>query len=214
MNNKYVGFFGVDKYDVILYIASLISCADKKILLVDYSENKALSYSVQKPMNLDTEIYSTRIKNVDFLSADHINAALNYDYVFIDFGFNYEHVDVDKCQCYISITDQQIHNIESLKKLNPFDIGKAVIILSGVNYKIDSNFVAQQLNLKNNDKMFFVYDDNVNTIHKLDCLYTNKISFKRCSKDFKAMIFGIVDLILSEDTQDIKKLYRLAERRR
>lgn len=214
LETKHIGFIGIDKYDIMLLLSSILSCSNKKILLVDLSESKALTMSVQKPDGFKASIFSTRIPGVDFLNGNYLPDKNEYDFIFFDFGYNANHPYMDKCLHYIIVTDQQLHNIKRLCNLSLFKTENAIIMLLSIDYKINYKYISEQLNVTENDRIHAVYEESVINRIKLDCQYTNRVSMKDASRGYKNMLFDILHLILDGENLDIKKLYRLSERRR
>lgn len=117
---KVIGFVGVDKHDVMLYLARLLSKSGRKVLLVDNSETQALHCSISYPRGLDPHKEAVEYGSFEFLSRvslGNFDYSTDYDFVLVDFGFCTNHPDVVQCEVIELVTDLKKHNL--LRLLSP-----------------------------------------------------------------------------------------------
>lgn len=117
---KVIGFAGVDKHDIILFLARLLAKSGKKILLVDDSETQALHCSISYPKGLNPHKEAVEYGSFEFLcrvSLGNLDYSTDYDFVLIDFGFCTNHPDVAQCDVIEFVTDMKRHNL--LRLLSP-----------------------------------------------------------------------------------------------
>ena len=121
MENKILGFFGVDKYDIILYLSRILYTLNKKILLLDCSENRALTYSIPMPNQIlceERDCYIVNYRGIDCASNSFISQELmekykqEYDVILMDFGFQENHELVENCTHIVLVLDQKLHNLK------------------------------------------------------------------------------------------------------
>lgn len=184
------GFIGVDCYDLILYLSRTARYLNKRALIVDYSDGMALSYSIRNPLVPENEVIDYR--GVDFVSfPESLDMIEDYDYVFIDLGFNKSDWVLENCDCVIFVTDLKLHNIERLKTINVFDDQDVSLVIRNiVNSKIKPKFVSSQfeyLNLTSDDIFTIEYSEN-NEAVAINAQYDSIFRFNRLTGDFKNFI--------------------------
>ena len=215
---KVIGFLGVDKYDMIHYISRILKNLSYKVLLVDYSESKALKNSIPIPSGLDSSTNIVEYRSVDFSNelkpdADTIN---RYNYILIDFGFQTSHYELKNCTDIVFVTDLQQHNANRLLNFKIPIIHKYLIIREVIKSKITADYVTQLLEplkvIKGNH--YIISQDTIDSRIMIECQYNNKFKFNRISNPFKDLLFDFISLITAETNteKEIKKAYKKAER--
>lgn len=110
-----IGFVGIEKYDIIIDLTLILRKLDKKVAIFDLSESKAISYTV--PYGLEPG--AADLKGADVFSDTEAMAQVSdYDYVFIDFGFDVYNDYIAMCKEIYIITDFQMQNCKRLLNLD------------------------------------------------------------------------------------------------
>ena len=215
METKQIAFWGMEYYDIIINLACIIAYTNKRILIIDLSDNLSLKYSIQQPEDLEIGLFTTRIPNVDYTQLYESKKLLLYDYVFVYFGRRVDECDMKEFDVTILLLDQQIYNV---LQFNQTKFKSKMILLTineAIDYKIGTTYLENQLNQKV-ESSFLIHIDDVNKIQRLNYLYNQKISIRKFSGEYRKMIFEIAK-VLSFDCEPkklIKKAFKAVKRGR
>lgn len=193
---KFIGFIGIDKYDIIHYTARVLKNLGKEILLIDASERKALTASI--PLTAETIFDYNGIDFVSSLGAAKKYAVLsNYDYVLIDFGFQKNNPLIHKCNEIWLVSDMQKHNIMHLRSLKLQHTQPRFLILRDRGYTKILDYLVQLLKPLSIQKntVFIIKEDENSYRRMLDCMYNDKILMRKISRD----IIEVIKNILAQD---------------
>ncbi|MDM8535097.1 hypothetical protein QUF55_10410, partial [Clostridiaceae bacterium HSG29] len=119
MSSIKLGFFGSQKVEILMYLARIYMNLNLKVLVIDASLEQNLKFSVPNNLNLN-EIEYRGVKY--FIERDSINMIKSddyseFDYILIDFGFNYSLVsELVICNQIFLITDFNKFNVYKAKK--------------------------------------------------------------------------------------------------
>ncbi len=217
VEHKIVGFFGSDKYEILLYLSRILCHLKKKVLLVDFSETKALTQSIPIPNILNESSTYLDYRGVDFIKGENYCASIgkDYDYVLIDFGFNREILSKIQCDNIIYVTDLQLHNVKRInilsKKGNP---KQHVIIKDVLPCSITPEYVLLEINLGLDiEDIYIIEQDAIDIKFKIQSQYSQTFFFDKLSKSMKTFLQDILfkfDENLSKN--QIINAYRKAER--
>jgi hypothetical protein len=207
-----IGFIGSEKYDIILYLSELLIKLGNRVLLVDYSSEKALKSCIPFTEHL-TEC---NFRGASFLDAPQTltdNDLMEYDYVLIDFGFMRKHEMVNKCDEMYFVTDLQIHNVLRVKDTTISNSIPRYFILRNTND--GRRFVSVAIeNLRSlyavKDNVFIIENDQVTDQRKLECQYRKTITLKGVSSEIKDLITMMVADVFGD--REIKAALRKMER--
>lgn len=216
-----IGFAGIDKYDIILYLARILKHLGKKVLIVDGSETGALVSCIPYPVGLDGTVIDYRgiyFINLCKYEEDLFGRILtmDIDIALIDYGYCMREMEAEFLNQIIYVTDQQKHNVDRLIPMTGFkNNDKRLVIRDVTSYKYGLKCIINELGLSgmpaNNISIIFM--DEVDTRCKLRCQYEIKTSFRKLSlpakKTINALLSGIVHEI---GWKEIRSAYRKAER--
>lgn len=121
-----IGFIGVQQEDLAIWCSVFLAKMEKKVLLIDFTTQKSLSYVFPLP-----EGYS-KISDTEF---EHrgiyfVNAGLDsriedfssgYDVVIAVFGKKVNHQDLKYCDVLYAVTNLETRNVERLKDLKHYE---------------------------------------------------------------------------------------------
>ena len=208
MENRIIGFFGVDKYDIILYLSRIIYQLNQKVLLLDGSENKALTYSVPMPSNIlyeENESFIVTYRGVDFAyNAPMTREQLveyqeEYDVILIDFGFE-KHKLLHNCTHVVFVIDQKLHNLLRVKDISvPKECKKFLIFYVIYGCKISLYYAMDEIFLEiPKGHIFEVSQESVDLKHSIDCQYNDVIRFHKLTKPYQKLLHSIVASLYPE----------------
>lgn len=215
---KTISFLGVEPYDFILYLARVLSNLGKKVLVIDISDRAALTeglYDTSDAQVAITEPCILNLKGIDFIPkleewiycGEFYNQFLyhtncDYDYILVDYGFNIAHTAISKSTLVILISDMQKHNINCMSPImEQFDLPKVLIIKDIVPSKIKAKNLLSD-NIKGIQNMIYYLDLDVNDLaNKIQMQHTRSINVRKCSKEMKNLLSGVVNLIEHDKTK-------------
>ncbi len=219
VDKKTIGFVGSDKYEIILYLSRILYHLKKKVLLVDFSETRALTQSIPIPQVLrESETY-LEYRGVDFIKGNNFNLKMvnEYDYVFLDFGYNKSELSKIPCDNIVYVTDLQFHNAKRLNINKDYGVENNIIVIKDVfQCKITPEYLLNELNPKTNIKMIYIIEqDGLDIKLRINSQYSQTVSFDRLSKSMKIFLKDIL-LEFDENLEkiQIQSAYKKAERGR
>lgn len=200
---KVIGFVGVDKYDIILYLAKLLVCNKYRVLVIDDSDTQALQCSVNYPKGLnphETEVEYAGFRFLTRVDLANIDYNASYDFVLIDFGFCLNHHNLLQCDAIQIFTDIKRHNIYRLISKNFVNfLSNAmdkdhpqtnVIIRDWVSSKLSLGYMHELLRgLGVGETSYYQFDFNEEDYAlQLQSQYDTNYNFKRVSAPIKAYL--------------------------
>lgn len=224
MGNRMIGFLGAEKYDILLYLSRILYRLNQRVLLVDYAENRALTYCVPVPMTSQGTITLHKecvsYQGIDFLVEPAYGELMElieqYDIILIDFGFQVYSKLLKECsQIYICV-DQQLHNIMQLKPLKLMEelADKCFLLFRQVyDCKISSTYLLEELGLfLGEGQVYEYYQDSMDMKYCIDSQYNHTFQFAHISRGLKSCLLFILRNVLPCLTeQQRKNAYRVAK---
>lgn len=220
MENKMIGFLGAEKYDILLYLSRILYRLNKKVLLVDYAENRALTYCVPAPRVITIQKECINYQGIDFLVepiyAELMEVKEQYDIILIDFGFQVYSKLLSECgQIYLCM-DQQLHNIMQLRPIQQMEelANQCYLLLRQIyDCKIGSNYLLEELGLPlKASQVFTYYQDSLDMKYCIDSQYNHTFQFSHISRGLKSCLLFILRNVLPSLTeQQRKNAYRVAK---
>ncbi len=219
---KRVGFIGAyNKTDMIIYIAKMLSIADKKVLIIDATTEQKAKYIV--PTINPTFCYITNYEEIDIAIGfnDYENIAkylgttqLEYDFILID---------ADNSEAF-----QNFYMIDNYKNyfvtsFNLYSIRKGLQILNGINQTIsltkvifskeileEENEYLDYLSLEykvmwNNYRVYFPLELGDESAI-IDNQRLSRIKFKNLSSQYRESLMYIAEELIGEN--EINKLLK------
>lgn len=181
-----IGFAGTESYDLILYLAVMLTALDKKVLLVDNSCHKALSCCIP------VSDIAGREKDVHYKGLDVrrdtplVTLEGEYDFILMDFGQNISHNDIKSCDSLCLVTDTGLHNIAVIEPLKAA-VEDTYLLIRELPNGLDENFVLKLINEKEiwGKKSFYFYFDEADKEAMAALQYNNSVSYKKLSPAIK-----------------------------
>jgi hypothetical protein len=197
------GFVGVDKYEYIMYLSRVLYHLGKKVLLIDYSENGALSACI--PKNITLENFVLDYRGVYFINQctgygmysegtfDIDQFTASYDCIIVDFGFASCLTDSIRCDELIFITDQQAHNIRRINSIIHNGAKKFLIIKDIISRRVSVRYIIDELSPEENQykQIYMAYLDDIDYSNKINCQYDLRFCFRKLSRQTKNIIKGL-----------------------
>ena len=180
---RIIGFVGSDKAEIILYLSKILTKLDKRVLIQDLSETKALSYCVNSSSQELEDIIT--YYQADFTNINELQTMV-YDFILVDFGFNLKHPDIKKCNEIWILTDPQIHHVMALKDLKLEKEQKRILIIKDyVHGKITPKYIMKELEeVSIASDPYKIYWDQEDWKQAVNCQYNNMAFFDKLSLEY------------------------------
>lgn len=217
IKGKKVAFIGTDKYEILLYLSRILYHLNKKVLLVDFSETKALTESIPIPNLLHESTTYLDYRGIDFIKGRNYSLDMekNYDYILFDLGFRKEVLEVLSYDEILYVTDLQLHNAKRIGAIKGKRSNSRQIVIKDVlPCKVTPEYILEQIDESMNWKNIYIIDqDDLDTKLKLHSQYNQRFYFHKLSKSMKTFL---IDIILEFDENlnksQIQNAYKRAER--
>lgn len=202
-----VGCYGMDAYDIIQYLSRILLHLEKKVLLVDLSESKALRYSVSGLHEPGKELFDYR--GVHFTEQWNRKGMKDYDYVLAVFGEkSYEFMK--ECDYLYGVTDYQIQNLQKIQsiKQNVPETEQGFLIIRDFSQREQVAYVKHICPFA---YIYYLPEDAISMRNRLQCQYDQVFCFRRMSPELREMLW---DALLSFEftKKEIKSAIKKAER--
>ncbi|NLJ89320.1 MAG: hypothetical protein GX323_00350 [Clostridiales bacterium] len=216
-DNKIIGFVGSDKYEIILYLSRILYHLQKRVLLVDFSETRALTQSIPIPNLLRERDIYLEYRGVDFVRGGgyQVDMEKEYDYVFLDFGYNHNLLNSITCDSIVYVTDLQFHNAKRLNITNKHEGSHKYIVIKDVFMcKVTPDYILSELNQGATIKNVYIIEQDILDIKiKTNSQYSQKFNFEKLSKSMKTFLKDIlIEFDANIDKIQIQSAYKKAER--
>lgn len=207
MNNKTIGFIGIECYDLMLYIALTLRRLGCSCILLDNSENASLAYVYQGDMNAGDIV---DISGIDLgrMVAPNQPELDQYDYVLVYAGFakvvpeNY-----DEFYCMI---DFQRHNVERMKAYQLGDVCRFLVVRDRTYCTLNPAYLIDELaNLQITEDAVCTIDDSENDVStKIFMHHTSRIRFLRVSVSVRSFVERVLEIDFS--IKEIDRAFKAA----
>ncbi|MGN6711545.1 hypothetical protein [Anaerocolumna jejuensis] len=236
-----IGFAGTESYDLILYLAVMLTALDKKVLLVDNSCHKALSCCIpvsditgrEKEVRYEgvdllrkkevryEELDIRREKEICYMGVDIskdtplVTLEGEYDFILMDFGQNISHKDIKACDSLCLVTDTGLHNIAVIEPLKAA-VEDIYLLIREIPNGLDENYILKLINEKDiwGKKSFYFYFDEVDKEAMTALQYYNSVSYKKLSPAMKYFLKEISREVFGMNERQVKLAEKELGRRR
>ncbi len=203
---KTLGFAGIYSYDLIFYLAVLLSTLDKKVLLVDNSPCKALSYCIPAPKGMEegTIYCSERLELRKDTNIEKVHD--EYDYILIDFGMNLNHKDIMHTDYRFLVADTRIHNLDALTIFSKADQDYYLLVRDIVK-GINETYLPMLLEHKGlrGKKNYYLYLEETDSEAGSVLQYYHSYNYKKLSPGIKLLLRELLFEINITDRKTIKE---------
>lgn len=213
-----VGFVGCYSHDVILLLAKVLSCMEKRVLLTDRNKRHTLRASIPFPDGLDAGKDKVEYDGIFYGETESAPAEReNYDVEIIDFGMEIKKEDASGCTELIVVSDMLLHHIRCLSNAEiPGERVRAciirdIIVSSGRKEKPIREF----LQIFSNCMEFFLPPDFRDMKNRYVCETMYEYSMRRASPEMQDAVLQIAAIFCpGYGEKEIKQRIRGQERRR
>lgn len=212
MDTKYIAFIGLESYDLMHYLSKILVKLDCSVLLIDESESKSLSYTISSDCLENSVIYDyngidacSNLKSFDTIDSD-------YDYVLVDFGFNFDYNLIRKCEEVYLISDLQYQNLIKFGNLELDSMQARFLILREFVAGMSDIFALECLKKLNisQDNIITLTSDSSDLLMKYSCQYESGFKLSKVSSDIIEFLYRFLEVDFS--SKEIANAIRLVKK--
>lgn len=207
--SKILSFVGVEKYDFILGFAKALSQLDHRVLVLDLSENGALSEALYDTYENKEQCEKPEIlshQSIDFIPhvedwsfhGDFYQPYLyrkneDYEYVLVDHGFNSTNPAILQSTVEFIVLDMQKHNINRIRGfLDHTDVKKCIIVRDIVRCKIKAKDILPTSFLGVDDSIYYIPLNERDLVHRVLIQHTRTIHTEKYSKKMIQLLSDVL----------------------
>ncbi|MFV0342402.1 MAG: hypothetical protein ACK5JH_05845 [Anaerocolumna sp.] len=208
---RFIGFIGLDAYDLILYLGKYLDNLGQKVLIIDYTENGRLTYLAPTPITLNPNKDYVRYQNMDFFRGKQEEIQCEeYHYILIDFGWNINQESIKRCEYVYIITDLQQQNFDTIYKMQLHETAVYILLK---NYFHDKNINNMKEYFQENHMKFkkcYLFPTTLKDIENMVMLqYYHQIKIHKISRQLKNLIYTILIEHLDYEEKEVYKIKKL-----
>ncbi len=164
---KYIGFYGYEQYEIIAWLSTLLRIMEKKVLIVDFTDEKELTNFIRLPRKIadDTDKvfeyhgmnYLIPSKNV----FSEMECFHEYDVVLIDFGGKTcDCRELALCDALLFVTDMSLSHIALIKTMKKRSgcTNEYLILKHFISGTVDPEVVVDELSFDPEEVFVLEYD--------------------------------------------------------
>ncbi|NLK75111.1 MAG: hypothetical protein GX288_07480 [Clostridiales bacterium] len=219
MANNIVAYVGHNHFDILIYLSRILLKLDKKVLVIDHSEDRSVLSFVPKPVGIDLDNEIITYLQVDF-TAMKLNANIlgDYDDILISLGFNQVYDDLTFCNRLVLVTDLYRFNHDRLRlfleKYHRPAVPITLLLRNNMDTTLSLERIINYIDISiDKNEVFIIYRNDLDYINSLLCHYNSSYNFIRISRQLqkylKAEIFHLYPQIKKSD---IDTAYRIAKK--
>ena len=161
---KQIGFVGIDSTDIVIYLARLLSCNEKKVAIVDYTKRHQLIQTANVPDVLFGS--GSYYKDILVVAAEALTddaEVRGCEYIFHYFGAVMSHPQIANCTELFFVSDMVLSNATMFKGIATSEITKKRCIIRNVidvKYKIKFLVDAMEQGFNPKEVILIPYNEN------------------------------------------------------
>ncbi len=214
IQTKAIGFVGIDKGDLLIYLASILCCLDYKVTIFDHSHKQLLQYCIPESEG-DFDKITYRGVDYQFFKPVKEENYKDYDIILLDLGEWTTIEEINGLDHVYLVTDSSRYHMEKYIDLL-IDLRKNVnIIFKNIcNCKINKQYLIETMKRSKVllGKTYEVRLDPLDYEYEIRMQYEPYQEFKELSKPYESLLCLIVTEITGLDMQRIKKAYNRARK--
>lgn len=200
MENKIIGFVGLDVQDTILYLSRIFYHMGKRVLMADYSESQALYYSI--PLIPGTDAYAGLVEyRGTYFTGGPIREKEygKFDVIMIFFGFAARR-EMERCTHMIYTTDSEKNHTERLREVSSENAPGENAEYSQLVYRNAGRSVKEGRALSVREVCQYSCNDNSREKKlRMKCQYNEIFSFRGISAKFRHYLEETVRAVFPEE---------------
>lgn len=214
LSTKKIGFAGVCKYDLCIYLGTVLHNLQYRVLIIDNSHEQQMKFCIPKP-DLPLKTYSYRGVDYQFQIPVDREPINNYDFVLVDLGtWMEERTAVGYDEVFL-VTDGDRRHVEMYRELLTALKRPVSIILRDVcEYKITASYLMELLveEPMNLVEKYVLRQDELDYEYRIRMQYEGCQDFRKLSASLEHVIVDIARNITSVSWMDASYAFRAARK--
>lgn len=211
-----IGFAGCYSHDIILMLAKVFCCMEKKVLIRDCNRHHILRASIPIPDSISTKTEEAEYDGLFFTEHMSEDITGNYEIELIDFGMEAGNGEEATCTDWIVVTDMLLHHIKRLEEAEvPKDKVRVCVVRDAFEEICRKEpAVRRYLDSVPDAAKFFISPDFRDVRNRYVCETTHVYSISRASPEMQDMIYEIAGMFCTAFSEkEIRRRVKRAERR-
>jgi len=201
MASNVIAYAGITGFDIILYLSRILQKLGRKVLIADYNETMALTYSIPKACGIDTFTEISTYMNIDFTGKAIDEAIIaEYDDILLDCGFGMPPFDISFLTKVIFISDMFEFNLKRLSQTPFYDrlpVKKELLVRDAADIDITADRMLSILK-KDIGKVQLLYHDEADYQNAILCHYNKLVRFAGISAMLKKYLLDELVLMVKD----------------
>lgn len=214
---KTISFIGNKYEDLVHYLSRILIALNKKICIIDLSREQLFKYTLPA---FEGDFYCYRDADIYMNTTSFDDLENNYDVALMLLGYSPTYKEVfTKSDVRILSTDFTRANIlrvkEFLDDLNPMEqLGLIKIYRDLIATKINEKYIDTLLTFDNISfpKEYAIYFDDEIAATSLLMQYNDVFKFDKLNKEYKEVVYDLMNDYFPIEKKELKKAYKRAER--
>lgn len=215
LSDKIVAYIGVEAFDIILYQAQILASLEKKVLVMDYSKDQALSKAFPQVKGIEYSKTPFTYRHVDYAAIPITESLLaDYDMILISYGFIAPE-EIHRRERIVCVADFHSHNIDKVQRYYEYGIKNIwLVVRNALNTKFSPITLLNNQGIKiNMDDYFQIELNDIDIENAVLCQYNHVYSFTKISSDMRNFLMSITKKLFSSLTdKEIKLAYKNARK--
>lgn len=189
-NTNIIGLVGYESEDIVLYLAKILCALEKKVAIVDRTEQEMLIELLEVATEREGEYEGI------WITSQGVEKE-KYDVVFFLFGYRLMHPKLYECESLIMVTDGVPAHASLLRKVGQWERNQCLIIRNLVAMKHGEQYL--KMLVGQTEIACFMIPYNEQDIRLQCCLGVDTgICIRKLSKEMKQMITALLLWLFSE----------------
>lgn len=212
---RQLGFVGVDSTDMVLYLARLLSCNEKKVAVIDYTKRHQLIQTANVPDVLfGTGSYYKEVLVVAEEALTDDREIKKCEYIFHYFEERLSHPQIANCTEVFFVTDMVLSNATMFKGVTCSEVTKKYSVVRNaidVKYKIKFLVDAMEQGFDAKETIVIPYNENDYRSRCYLCIDTkHKLKLKELSETMQQVLINLFREWEQLDDKQLKKIIKKA----
>lgn len=215
---KRIGFVGCYSHDVILMLAKLLCCMEKRVLIRDRNQKHTLRASVPVPEGLCARKAVVEYNGFFFTEQDmKREMSGDFEIEIVDFGTEGIREEIALCSDVVVVTDMLLHHIRCVEEIGlPKELLRFCIVRDSVEALcIGENEIERFLQGFSRNRCFFLPPDFRDVKNRYVCETLHEYNITRASPEMQEAIYGIAEVLCpGYGEKELRRMVKRWEKRR
>lgn len=214
IDRKIIAFVGIEKQDLLIYLASILYCMQYKVAIFDQSDKQLLQYCTAKS---EGDFDRITYRGIEYVFSKSIKKEdyEPYDIILVDLGEWVTKENIGNFSKFYIVTDNSRYHVEKSIGLL-LEIGKKtnVIFKNMCECKINKEYLVEDMKRKKITlgKTYEVKFDLIDYEYEIRMQYEPYQEFKSLSKGYENLLCSLIVEFTEVNIVTIKKAFKKARK--